>query len=142
MACPRGGIPTTPPRKGVEFPVRPRDGERHGSADTVGQEEPPLNDAELERIFREKRITVLSRNQWERIEPKFEVLERHDTGAKGEILVVKQGDALAIVEQPKPGEFVLRPMEGKDRVTIFVEQRLAAYDRIWDGCGCKIDYYH
>jgi len=101
-----------------------------------------LSNAGLEKIIRGKKVTILDREQWKQIEPRLEVLERHDTGAKGEILVIKWGESIAIVEQPKPSEFVLRPMEGMDRVKIFVEQRLAAYDRIWDGCGCKIDYYH
>ena len=27
------------------------------------------------------------------------------------------------------------------RAVHFVDDRLAAYERMWDGCGCKIDYF-
>jgi hypothetical protein len=30
----------------------------------------------------------------------------------------------------------------EDEVRRFVRERLEAYDRMWDGCGCKVDYYN
>ena len=34
-------------------------------------------------------------------------------------------------------ERVVADLEAAGR---FVDNRLAAYDRMWDGCGCKVDY--
>ena len=36
---------------------------------------------------------------------------------------------------------VVRRFRSLDEAELFVEERLATYERMWDGCGCKIDYY-
>ena len=40
----------------------------------------------------------------------------------------------------READVVLRPL-AEESVAEFVAQRQATYDRMWDGCGCKIDYY-
>ena len=44
------------------------------------------------------------------------------------------------VEQPEPGKRALRRLAA-DEVDDFVRDRLAIYERMWDGCGCRVDYY-
>jgi len=48
---------------------------------------------------------------------------------------------LAAVERPGAGRRVVRPLPDEEAVRRFVADRLTAYERMWDGCGCKIDYY-
>jgi hypothetical protein len=48
---------------------------------------------------------------------------------------------LAALEQPSAGERVLRRLSDAEEAQRFVKGRLEAYERMWDGCGCKIDYY-
>ena len=45
------------------------------------------------------------------------------------------------VEAPSKGARVARVLGGEAEVRAFVEGRLKEYDRMWDGCGVKIDYY-
>jgi len=35
----------------------------------------------------------------------------------------------------------VRRLGGEDEARAFIRDRLDTYDRMWDGCGCKIDYY-
>jgi hypothetical protein len=46
------------------------------------------------------------------------------------------------VEQPAPDERAVRRFASHEEANQFVQQRLKDYERMWDGCGCKIDYYN
>jgi len=32
-------------------------------------------------------------------------------------------------------------MKTKKEAEEFIKERLEIYNRMWDGCGCKVDYY-
>lgn len=89
----------------------------------------------------EGEIVSLTPDQWRCVAPSFEVAERHDTGLRGEILLVTSGAGAAIVEEPSNAERVVRPLPTTAAARELIADRLATYDRMWDGCGCKIDYH-
>ncbi len=105
----------------------------------------PRDDAALARLRRELaagRVARLAEAEWERLAAGFTVVAEHDTRIAGPLLVVRDGDgAWAAVERPAPGERAVRPLAGRKAADAFVRRRLDAYDRMWDGCGCKVDYY-
>ena len=47
---------------------------------------------------------------------------------------------MVAVEEPSSRERVVRLIE-EHEVQAFVEDRLDTYERMWDGCGCKVAYY-
>ncbi len=71
-----------------------------------------------------------------------EVLREEDTRLSGMIRVLELGGRPVVAEQPldRAGEALLHPMEDRAAADQLVEARLEAYDRMWDGCGVKIDY--
>lgn len=95
----------------------------------------------LERRLARERIVVLSSDEWQRVAGRFEVVERHDTKLAGLLLLVRDRSGLAAVEQPDPARRVIRRLGGEEQARAFIRDRLETYDRMWDGCGCKIDYY-
>ncbi len=100
-----------------------------------------LTTDELTTRLHVERIVPLSRGEWEAVASDFEEVERHSTGVAGDLLIVRGGSGLAAVEEPKSGERVLRALADEDTARTFVRQRMAQYERMWDGCSCKIDYY-
>ena len=96
---------------------------------------------ELRRRLDEERIVSLSADAWAAIAGEFDVLESHETNIAGALVVVRAGDRPAAVEQPEDGTRVVRRLDDGDAVRAFVAERLADYERMWDGCGCRIDYY-
>ena len=44
------------------------------------------------------------------------------------------------VEEPTSRQRVLRRL-AEDEVAAFVKDRLDTYERMWDGCGCKVEYF-
>ena len=96
---------------------------------------------ELNQRLRRGEIVPLSAAEWEAIEGHFEELERHATFVVGDLLIVRGESGLAAVEQPFRDKRVVRPLSSVDEKDEFVKKRLETYERMWDGCGCKVDYY-
>jgi hypothetical protein len=96
---------------------------------------------ELERRLGVGEIVPLDEEAWAAIAPGLEVSERHETFVAGELLLVRTPSGLAAVERPEEGRRVVRPLGDPARARAFVRARLAAYERMWDGCGCRVAYY-
>ncbi len=88
-----------------------------------------------------ERIVSIPVDEWTGLAPAFEEVERHDTYLAGDLMIVRLDRLFAAVEQPSPAERVLRRLADEEEAGRFVRQRLEEYERMWDGCGCKIDYY-
>jgi len=100
-----------------------------------------LNAHQFQKHLAQGEVVVLTRDQWERLASDCVILEHHDTRLAGALIVMQYGDNLAVMEQPWPTERVIRPLPDLTTAQRFVSDRLATYERMWDGCGCKIDYY-
>ena len=72
---------------------------------------------------------------------KSEIIRIEDTHLSDFIRVLKFKDKLFIQETTFKKEILLRKMDSMKDVDSFVQERLDFYERKWDGCGCKIDYY-
>ena len=67
-------------------------------------------------------------------------IERHATHFAGDLILLQIDEGFAIVEQPSDEEWVIRHLKTREAANEFIAKRIAQYDRMWDGCGCKIDY--
>ena len=97
--------------------------------------------SEIERRLDAGEIVRLTRAEWSSCQHRYAVVERHDTGLRGELLIVERPAGLAVVEEPSPTERAMRPIASVEAAHQLLADRLATYDRMWDGCGCKVDYY-
>ena len=88
-----------------------------------------------------ERIVTIPAAEWDTVAAAFQEVERHFTVLAGDLLIVRCPDGLAAVEEPQRGERVLRRLADEAAAQEFVQDRLDAYERMWDGCGCKVDYY-
>ena len=70
-----------------------------------------------------------------------ELLRIEDTHLSDFIRVLKYEDKLFVQETTFKKEILIRKMNSMKDVDLFVQERLDFYERKWDGCGCKIDYY-
>jgi hypothetical protein len=94
----------------------------------------------LDRRLREERIVSMPAAEWDRLAPGLEVVERHPTGLAGELLVIRIGEGLAAVEAPSDDTRFVRRLADAAEAQQLVHRRLETYDKMWDGCGCKVDY--
>ncbi len=56
-------------------------------------------------------------------------------------MLIQADETIAAVERPSDTVRVVRPLPSSEAAAEFVRERLAQYERMWDGCGCRIDYY-
>ena len=89
--------------------------------------------ARLLRDLAAGKVVALSPAAWEKLAAEFEELERHRTGLAGDLVIVRRQDRLAAVEQADPKTRAVRPLASPAAARDFVRERLAAYDRLWDG---------
>ena len=84
-------------------------------------------------------IVPLTEIQWNKLAAKFPTVEKIATGMGGFIQLVKRpvpgkkSAAWAIVEEPKPKARVIRPLKNEKEARALIAERLAAYERMWDG---------
>jgi len=57
----------------------------------------------------------------------------HDTSIAGHIRVLRFGDRILVQEQTPEGELYVRQLPSEESAHRFVDARLAAYERMWDG---------
>jgi hypothetical protein len=69
------------------------------------------------------------------------VVRQEDTCIAGSIRVLSVGGVILVQEQTTDGNALVRRMTTFEDADEFVDRRLAIYERMWDGCGCKIDYF-
>jgi hypothetical protein len=98
----------------------------------------PRSAAELLRRLDAGEIVPLKAASWEAWRDRFAVPEAVPT-ALGTVIEVVRWPAAGrqrrwgIVEEPAAGERVVRPLPDRAAVKALIADRLAAYERMWDG---------
>ena len=70
-----------------------------------------------------------------------QLLYETETHLAGPIRILELEGHILIQEQLERSDvFLLRELRTRLEADRFVSERLETYERMWDGCGCKIDY--
>ena len=83
----------------------------------------------------------LSAEEWEALSPSFPEVERHNTQLAGDLIIVQVGAERMAVESPSRDARVARLLGSVEDARTFVSKRMEEYERMWDGCGVKVEYY-
>jgi len=70
-----------------------------------------------------------------------EIILERDTLISGIIRILKYGPYFITQESTPKNEIVLRRFEILKDAEKLVFDHLETYDQMWDGCGCKVNYY-
>ncbi|MEJ2580612.1 MAG: hypothetical protein P8127_03075 [Acidobacteriota bacterium] len=70
-----------------------------------------------------------------------EVLRQDNTCVAGWIRILSIDGAILVQEETPDGNALARRMASIEDANSFVDNRLGTYERMWDGCGCKINYF-
>jgi hypothetical protein len=92
---------------------------------------------ELEQRF----VVLREQADLETILAEAEELEMHDTLISDYIRIMSYNGRTFTQELTLKNEVALRGFESLQKAQEFVTDRLAVYEKMWDGCGCKVDYY-
>lgn len=69
-----------------------------------------------------------------------EIIRDADTCLCGRIRILSLEGSVMVQEQTQEGRILVRRLGSQEAAQSFVDDRLATYDRMWDGCGCKVNY--
>jgi hypothetical protein len=64
-----------------------------------------------------------------------------NTHISDKIRLLKFKDELILQEKTTKDEFLIRKIKTQKEAEDFIKQRLEIYNRMWDGCGCRVNYY-
>ena len=98
----------------------------------------------LEKILstaKKNKYSVINREELEKLLLQSETIIEKDTHISDKIRLLKLDDDLIIQEKTTKDELLIRMVKTKKEAEELIEQRLEIYDKMWDGCGCRVDYY-
>ncbi len=70
-----------------------------------------------------------------------EVEYEHNTLISDYIRIIKLNDNIVVQEKTDKNEIALHLFDDEKEAEKFVDERLEIYEKMWDGCGCKVKYY-
>ena len=98
-----------------------------------------MTPAELERRLATERVVELDAGEVDDLLANGQVVREADTGIAGAIRILEVDGMVVVQEHTRDRRPVARRLADAAAADRFVDDRLAAYDRMWDGCGCKVD---
>ena len=102
--------------------------------------EAPVNtDALLEKLDQPPRL-MLSPGELAGLLDEAALVREEDTCISGMIRILRLKNIILVQEQTPDHEIVVRIRPTVEAEEEFVAGRLEIYERMWDGCGCKVDY--
>jgi hypothetical protein len=98
----------------------------------------------LEKILitsKKKDYLIIQEEDLKELLSQSKIILEKDTHISDKIRLLKINGELIIQEKSNKDELIIRIMKTKKEAEEFIKQRLEIYDRMWDGCGCKVEYY-
>ena len=84
---------------------------------------------------------IISEEELDELLSTSELLVEENTYMSDKIRLLKYRDQLILQEKTTKDEYIIRSMNTKEDAEKFINERLEVYNRMWDGCGCKVEYY-
>jgi hypothetical protein len=91
--------------------------------------------------FKTKTLVVISDEEYQQLLREVEIIEESETFFRDKIRILRSDNNLFIQEKSNKEEIIIRRTESVKEGQRFIQNRLAVYENMWNGCGCKIDYY-
>lgn len=95
---------------------------------------------DIKKQLEEKKVVFFPGKELDEFLDSVTVAETHDSNLGGMMRILKHDDNLFFQEITDKGEIAVRKMRGIIEAQNFINDRLNTYDRMWDGCGCRVDY--
>lgn len=87
------------------------------------------------------RPLIISESDLKELLSQAQLVASYDTLISGFIYLYQTENNFWVQETSSKGEIILRLFKNRDTAHQFIGARMKVYENMWDGCGCKIDYY-
>jgi hypothetical protein len=86
-------------------------------------------------------VVKIDRDELVRVLEWAEAIRAEDTVLAGWIRILSLDGHVLVQEETPDRDILVRKLASIDAANGLVDGRLADYERMWHGCGCKIDYF-
>jgi hypothetical protein len=90
---------------------------------------------------KKKKYLIISEPELNELLSQSNIIIEENTYISDRIRLLQFEDDLIIQEKTTKNEYLIRVMKSKKEAEELIKQRLEIYDKMWDGCGCKVEYY-
>lgn len=91
--------------------------------------------------FKGKNLVILNKKELNEIISQCEIIKEENTFLSGMIRILKYEAYIITQEENTKNEIILRLSNSIPDAEEFIDKRLQTYNNMWDGCGCKVNYY-
>ncbi len=98
----------------------------------------------LQRIIasaKKKKYLIISEVELKELLSLSKLVIEENTYISDKIRLLKYNHELLLQERTTKDEYLIRVMKTQKEAEDFIKDRLDVYNRMWDGCGCKVEYY-
>jgi len=98
----------------------------------------------LQRIIasaKKKKYLMVSEIELNELLSHSKLMIEENTYISDKIRLLKYKTDLLIQEKSTKDEYLVRVMKTEKEAKKLIKERLDIYNRMWDGCGCKVKYY-
>lgn len=99
-----------------------------------------MNAKEMIRRLEGKRNLAIGETDLAALLDESKALRVETPAGVSPIRVLAAAGAVLVQETSDRGKILVRLFGDREEADRFVDRRLDTYDRMWDGCGCKVDY--
>ncbi|HAB51024.1 MAG: hypothetical protein A2315_11480 [Ignavibacteria bacterium RIFOXYB2_FULL_35_12] len=96
---------------------------------------------ELNKRFETEKYLIISDEELTDLLKSSQIIFEQDTRLRDFIKILKFEDHFYLQEKTNLGEIIIRQFKNKADAMNLLNDRMEIYDKMWDGCGCKINYY-
>lgn len=91
--------------------------------------------------LKKKKYLSISKEELSELLSNSKILIEKDTFISDKIRLLEFNDELILQEKTTNDELLIRSVKSKAEAEKLISERLEIYNRMWDGCGCKVNYY-
>ena len=92
--------------------------------------------------FSDSRIVLLDISLLPDILSKAKVILERNTVINDYVRILEVNKKIIFQEITTKNEIALRLFDNRKEAEILLNKRIDVYEKMWDGCGCKVDYYN
>jgi hypothetical protein len=96
---------------------------------------------ELIKEFKNKKVLLMPKDKLGMLLNSCEILVEKDTVINDKVRVLKVDNIFLFQEITNKDEIALRRFTRLNDAETLVQDRLTVYENMWNGCGCKVNYY-
>ena len=96
---------------------------------------------ELVKNFKNQKVLLFPKSELQKLLSSCKILIEEDTVINGKVRVLKCEGSFIFQEITNKDEIALRKFSRLKDAENLIKDRLSVYENMWNGCGCKVNYY-